>query len=174
MAIDTEINMHIGHREMIANLDILDLVKLIDAGLQEAGRMNSSAQFTSHPQDLITLQGWWEHFEHRFEHHAGRPVLWMPNYAPTPLQVGIPPTLVRVENPTMQHNMNLMAALRAQLLTGESADRVSGFHEREIDAVIRPVIQKGLAYVVEAISDLGNPTHTYLPDVNNQLPGANR
>lgn len=173
MEIDTQITMYIGHREKIANLDILDLVKLLDAGLTECGRMNSSAQFTSHPQDLVTLQGWWEHFQHRFDHHASSPVLWMPNYAPTPLQVGVPPVIIRVENPTMQHNMNIMAALRMQLLTGESADRVSGFHDREITDVITPVIDKGLAYIVEAIEDLSNPTHTYLPDVNNQLPGAN-
>jgi hypothetical protein len=173
MAIDTEITMKIRHRDEITNLDILDLVKLIDAGMSECARMGSSHLVSSHKQDLITLRGWWEHFTHRFEHHAASPELWMPNYAPNPLQVGIPPVLIRVENPSVQHCMNLMAALRAQLLTGESADFVAGFHAREIEAVLRPTIAKGAAYIEEAITDLEKPTHTYLPDVNYQAPGVN-
>ena len=165
--------MEIAHREYLANLDILDLVKMIDMAMIECGACNSAGQSVSHVQDLITMQGAWEHIDERFEAHVNAPHIWMPNYAPTPLQVSGPPELMRIENPTMQHNLNLLAALRTQLIMSNSADRVAGFEDREIDAVLRPVIKKCRNYINMAIEDLGNPTHNYMPDVNLQDPGVN-
>jgi len=168
-----DVKMEISHREKLANLDVLDMVKMIDAAMIETGACNSAGNISSHEQDLITMKGLWAHISERFEAHVDSPHIWLPNYAPTPLQVSGPPELQVVENPTLQHNLNLLAALRTQLIFSNSADRVAGFEEREVTAVLRPMIEKCIKYIDGAIDDLGNPTHNYLPDVNLQDPGVN-
>lgn len=172
MAVTFE-KLEIDTVDSINNLDTMELVNWIDAMLKEAGRSGSSSNFESHKQDLITQQGILEHINHRFESFVGAPELWLPNTHPKPQPVPVPPDLVRVENPTMQHCMNLMIALRTQLLFSESAARMSGYVVREVEAVIRPLLAKAKAYIEDSLDDLGNSTHSYLPDVNDQQPGAN-
>ena len=174
MAVDMiNIKMDIAHREKLANLDILDMVKMIDAAMIECGACNSAGNISSHPEDLTTMKGMWEHITERFEAHFNAPHIWLPNYAPTPLDVSGPPDIMRIENPTLMHNLNLLAALRTQLIFSNSADKVAGFEEREVSAVLQPMLDKCGQYIDGAIADLGNPTHNYLPDVNLQDPGVN-
>ena len=168
------IEMEIKTREKLNNLDVLHLVSLLDAMIRQCAACGSATQFESHPEDLNTMQGLWAHFNEQFLTHANAPVLWMPNYNPEPLQVSIPPKIYRVENPTLQHNLDLMAALRTQLIFSTSADKVAGFETREVEAVLVPVIAKCTQYIDGAIKDLANPTHHYIPDVNDQVqPGPN-
>jgi hypothetical protein len=173
MAVEFE-KLDIDTVDSINNLDTMELINWVDAMLKEAGRSGSASNFESHEQDLITQKGILAHIVHRFESFVGAPELWLPNTHPKPQPVPIPPDLVRVENPTMQHCINLMIALRTQLLFSESAARMSGYVSREVDAVLRPLFAKTTAYIDDAIADLDNSDHSYLPDVNDQAPGANK
>jgi len=165
--------LEIDSVESINNLDTLELVNWVDAMLKEAGRSGSASNFESHKQDLITQRGILAHIVHRFESFVGAPELWLPNTHPKPQTVPAPPELVRIENPTMQHCMNLAIALRTQLLFSESASKMSGYITREVEAVLRPLFAKTTAYIEDAIADLDNSDHSYLPDVNDQAAGAN-
>ena len=128
MAVDMiNVKMQVSHREKLANLDVLDMVKMIDATMIECAACNSAGNISSHPEDLTTMLGMWDHIIERFEAHFNAPHIWLPNYAPTPLDVSGPPDLMRIENPTLMHNLNLLAALRTQLIFSNSADKVAGF-----------------------------------------------
>ena len=165
--------LEIDSPDKINNLDTLELVNWIDAAIRSGARAGSASNFESHEQDLVTQNGLLEHITHRFESHAGAPELWTPDATPRPQPVPSAPVVVRSENPTLQHMVNLWITLRTQLLFSESAARMNGYIKREAEASVRPLLEKMQNYLTESINDLGNPTHSWVPDVDDQSVGAN-
>lgn len=159
--------------DTINNLDTMELVNWIDATLKACGRCGSASQFESEKADLVTVQGLFAHIAHRFQSHVEAPHLWLPNAHPRPQPVPSAPDLVRVENPTFNQFMSMLIALRTQLLFSESAAKMSGYNSREVTDAISPLMQKLTTYIADAIDDLENSSHSYVPDVDDQAAPAN-
>ena len=171
---DTDLGkMSIDHREQCNNLDVIHLVHLLDNGLLQFGRSGSASRHDIIEADLNIMDGWLAHFKRQFELHAGQPELFMPKYAPKPLDVPPPPEVNVVQNGTVQHLLNHCAALRGELLFCESAARVSGFHTQQADVVVVPWIVKVESYLSQARGDLATPAHSWFPDADLQEPGVN-
>lgn len=165
--------MSFDHVAEINNADIINLVSIIDTGLQQFSTCPSATRNDVQKEDVAIAKGWIALFRQRFEHFAAQPQLYMPKASPKPKGLPTPPTVRIVQNSALQNLMYNMSHLRTELLHCEDAEGLNGFHNNTASVVVTPWMEKFEAFTDLMEQNLGNPDMTWFPDTDIQEPGHN-
>lgn len=161
--------MDIQTKEKIQNLDVVDLVNRLDRFMAEVSRAASATRTETSTHDVQRQQDILKRFESRFQMYAADPELDLPHYHPKPMQVPVPPEINIVENNDSQQLLNLLSALRTELLFSDSAERSTSFNPADKNRV-QAVIDKA-AQLIDAVEQ---DPFIDTPDVNYQKPPINQ
>lgn len=167
--------MSIDHMETSGNTDVVGLVAQIDMGLQQFSRCPSATRNDTQRMDVSIMRGWSAKMRKMVVLFTGDPEGYMPNAAPKPMVLPVPPVIKIVQNPDIQHQLYELSKLRTQLLFSEDSERTSGFHSVTAAEVLTPWLDKFDKYVelMESHIDPNNAISTYQPDANLQDAGVN-
>jgi hypothetical protein len=157
--------MELQTRENIQNLDIVDLVNRSDRFMLEVARAASATRTETSTHDVARQETILARLEARFQMYSAEPELDLPHYHPKPMEVPAPPKINTVENNDSQQLLNLLSALRTELLFSDSAERSTSFNPADkgrIQALIDKMGQ--LIASVKADPFLDTPDVNYQPD----------
>jgi len=166
-------DMVFDHVEAINNADIINLVSLIDSGLQQFSTCPSATRNDTQKADVDIVAGWIALFRQRFEHFNAQPTLYMPKASPKPKNLPSLPVVRIVQNSALQNLMYNMSHLRTELLHCEDAEGLNGFHDKTAEVVVLPWIEKFEAFADLMSENLEQPDLTWRPDTDIQEPGHN-
>jgi hypothetical protein len=160
--------MEIQTRDKIQNLDIVDLVNRVDRFMNEVSRAASATRTETSTHDIARQHSILTRLESRFKMYGQEPELDLPHYHPKPMSVPAAPSILNVENNDSQQLLNLLSALRTELLFSDSAERSTSFNPAD-KCRIQAVIDKARQLIVAVEEDPFIDT----PDVNHQQPPVN-
>ena len=165
--------MEFDHVEAINNSDIINLVAIIDMGLNQFSKAPSSTTNHTHQEDVRIARGWIGLFEQRYLHFSDNPELYMPKAHPKPKNLPEVPEVNIVQNSALQNLMYNLSHLRTELLHCEDAERLNGFHPATSRAVVLPWIEKFQNFLGLMEENLEEESRSWFPDADLQEPGVN-
>ncbi len=165
--------MDIDHVDAIPNMDTINLVFRLDAYMVQWSRCPSANTYETQVADLDIWDQCIADFDEQFTTKSGKDPLYLPRYSPKALTVKAPPEINRVQNPDAQHGLDMMAAMRSELLNGETAEKASGYSSLAIKVVVIPWIENMKAHLELVRENIDNDTVLVLPDANFSGPGIN-
>lgn len=161
--------MEIQTREKVQNLDIVDLVSRVDRFMNEVARAASATRTETSNHDVARQHNILDRLEARFQMYAAEPELDLPHYHPKPMLVPVPGTINIIENGDSQQLLNLLSALRTELLFSDSAERSTSFNPADksrAQALIDKMRQLIAAVEADPFLDTPDVNHQQLPPVN--------
>ena len=115
----------------IQNLDVLDLVGRIDRAVTELHGSVSSTRNQSTSDDIIRWRAIRDDISRKFEIYRAAPELDLPKYHPRARPLPTPPELGIRQNPDVMSQIQMLIALRTEMVYGEAAERTSAFSDAQ-------------------------------------------
>lgn len=119
--------IQITQPEEVQSIDVLDLVARIDRSLTELHNSVSATRNESTPDDIERWKGLHNDMSRKVAIYKDQPELDLPKYHPKARPLPEVPTLEERQNPDVMNQINLLIAIRTELVFGEAAERTSGF-----------------------------------------------
>ena len=117
----------IDQPEKVQNLDILDLVSRIDRACWELHDCVSATRHESTPPDLTRWDALYGDLNRKFQLYKSEPELDLPKYHPKARPTPTPPILEIRQNVDVMAQIQLLIALRTEMVFSGAAERVTGF-----------------------------------------------
>jgi len=117
----------IDQPEKIQNLDVLDLVSRLDRACWELHECVSATRHESTPPDLTRWAALHNDIKRKFDLYKDEPELDLPKYHPKARPTPTPPILGQRQNVDVMAQIQLLIALRTEMVFSGAAERVTGF-----------------------------------------------
>ena len=150
------------------NQEIADLLEVCDDAIRQITACTSAPKRNWQKADLLIVRHIHGNIQANITAFAADPEQYVPNADSTEMAVGDPPVCKQPENLGALIIARHLARLRTQLRNGSSSERTTGFHPKELEYSIQPMMDKFDAYInmQQAFFDSGDVD--YFPDVRDQ------
>jgi len=150
--------IEITQPDKIQNLDALDIVGRLDRVLVELYNCVSATRNESTVPDIGRWKKLLDDLIRKFGIYKGDPELDLPKYHPISRPVPTAPELEIRQNPDVMQQIQLLIALRTEILFSESAERSSSFSDADADRIDKVFEKWGkLLDDVEANPEVDSP-----------------
>jgi len=142
----------------IQNLDILDLTGRIDRAISELHGSVSATRNQSTADDIIRWNAIRDDIKRKFNIYRAAPELDLPKYHPRARPLPTPPVLDIRQNPDVMSQIQMLIALRTEMVYGEAAERTSSFSDAQALRVEKVLAKWGdILDDVEANPEVDSP-----------------
>jgi len=150
--------IQIEQPDSIQNLDILDLVGRIDRAVTELHGSVSATRNQSTADDIRRWKAIRDDISRKFGIYRASPELDLPKYHPKARPLPTPPEMDVRQNPDVMSQIQMLIALRTEMVFGEAAERTSAFSEAQAVRVEKVLIKWGeILDDVEANPEVDSP-----------------
>lgn len=165
-----QINFGRQSEDPVYNQEVADLIELCDDTVRQITACGSASTRNWKTPDLEIARDLHGRFQGLVDDFKADPEQYTPNADKTEMSIGVPPVCQQPENFGALLLSRHVARLRTQLRNGSSAEQTTGFHPKELQYSIQPMLDKLDKYISSEEDRVAAGTVDYFPDVADQEP----
>jgi hypothetical protein len=150
------------------NQEVADLIELCDDGCRQITACPSAKKRNWQEADLKIARNIHARMQNMVDQFKADPEQYAPNADKVEMNLGDTPECMQPENFGALLISRQIARLRTQLRNGSSSEQTTGFHEKELDYSLQPMLTKLGLYIQAEEDNFAAGNIDYFPDVRDQ------